>query len=81
MKQLDLILCAVAVVIGIVGSWIVWAMRKNPEPAKAPQTIDVSVAQLPNPQPVWTTNLPGASGGAMGRSGRGGGKRGGGFAG
>jgi hypothetical protein len=80
MKQLDLILCAVAVVIGIVGSWIVWAMRKNPEPAPQPKVIDVSAAKLPDPQPVWAPALPGASGGAMGRSGRGG-KRGGGFSG
>ncbi len=72
MKQLDLILCAVAIVIGIVGSWIVWSMRKAPDQAPAVKTIDTTTVTLPPVQPAMSTQLPGASGGAMGRSSGGG---------
>jgi hypothetical protein len=76
MKQLDLILCAVAIVIGIVGSWIVWSMRKPADQAPSVKTIDTTRVGLPDIQPVMAPQLPGAQGGAMGRggSGRGGGK-------
>jgi len=71
MKQLDAILCAVAIFIGIVGSYIVWATKPNPEPAPQVKTIDTSPVQLPDVQPAWATSLPGAQGGAMGRGGKG----------
>ena len=74
MKQLDLILCAVAIVSGIVGSWIVWSMRKPAEQAPAVKTIDTTPVTLPPVQPVMSPQLPGAQGGAMGRSGGGKGK-------
>lgn len=70
MKQLDLILCAVAIVIGIVGSWIVWAMKPNPEPAPRVKIIDTSTATLPAAPTAYSPNLPGGSGGAMGRGGK-----------
>jgi len=74
MKQLDLILCAVAIVIGIVGSWIVWSMRKKEDPAPPVKTIDTTPVTLPDIKPVMAPNLPGAQGGAMGRGGGGKGK-------
>ena len=71
MKQLDLILCAVAIVIGIVGSWVVFAMKPQPTPAPAPKQIDLAPATLPPTGLAWDVKLPGAQGGAMGRGGKG----------
>ena len=76
MKQLDLILCAVAIFIGVVGSWIVWATKPNPDAAPSVKVIDTTPAQVPDIQPAVSTSLPGAQGGAMGRGGGGKGKGG-----
>jgi hypothetical protein len=70
MKQLDLILCAVAIVIGIIGSWVVYATKPQPQPAPAPKSINLTPATLPQPPIAVTAGLPGAQGGAMGRGGK-----------
>jgi hypothetical protein len=74
MKQLDLILCAVAIVVGIVGSWVVYAMRPPAQPAPAVKQIDLTPVGLPTGagvDTVYDTHLPGGQGGAMGRGGKG----------
>lgn len=71
MKQLDLILCAVAIVIGIVGSWVVWATKQPPAAAPQVKNIDVNPIPVPPASISYSTSLPGGQGGAMGRGGKG----------
>jgi hypothetical protein len=71
MKQLDMILCVVAVVVGIVGSYIVWSMKKPAEGVPGARTINTTPAQLPAPVIAYTPGLPGATGGAGGGMGKG----------
>jgi hypothetical protein len=74
MKQLDLIVAASALVIGIVASWIVWATKKNPEFAPQAKSIPLTAPALPTVQIAKTSGLPGGATGAGGngmRTGRG----------
>jgi len=61
MKQLDLIISASALVIGIVISWIVWSTRKGPDPVPTAKTITTSAPALPNPPVAITNGLPGST--------------------
>ena len=77
MKQLDLILSIVAIVIGFVVAFVLVGTRRTPMAAPSVPKIDVSPVALPTAAPVISNGLPGGGGGGAGRMPGRGGKGGG----
>jgi hypothetical protein len=71
MKQLDLILSIVAIVVGLVVAFVIVGTRKSPGIAPAVKHIETAPVALPQVNIPFTNGLPGGSGGGGGR-GRGG---------
>lgn len=77
MKQLDLILSIVAIVVGFVIAFVLVGTRRTPQAAPAVPKINVTPVMLPPADATFTNSLPGATPGAAGtptgrRTGKGG---------
>jgi hypothetical protein len=71
MKQLDLILSIVAIVVGLVVAFVIVGTRKSPGIAPSIKHIETSPVALPQATIPYGNGLPGGSGGGGG-GGRGG---------
>ncbi|MEA2552136.1 MAG: hypothetical protein QOJ65_312 [Fimbriimonadaceae bacterium] len=75
MKQLDIILSAVAIVIGVVAVIIIIGTKRAPVPAPQVPRINTAEVQLPDAPVAYSNGLPGGGGGGA-RMGRGKGRAG-----
>jgi hypothetical protein len=77
MKQLDLILSIVAIVVGLVVAFVIVGTRRSPGQAPQVKRINIAPVQPPDVPITYAQGLPGGSNKGGGGRGGGGGKRGG----
>ena len=68
MKQNDLIISIVAIVLALIIAGVCWGTKREPATIAPPEATNLGQLEAPAAKPIWANSLPGAgsSGGAGG---------------
>jgi len=72
MKQNDLIISIVAIVLALIIAGVCWGTKREPATIAPPEVVNLGKLEAPQAEPVMANSLSGGSGGNTGGGGRGG---------